>query len=185
MSKLKKQILIGFLLVLAVLKFVIVPVLEWQDEKVAQINTLGQQLSKGTKLLAVQKELELKLQALQAQKGDVLPMLTTDEPSATQFQLQVQRKIDELMAKHELNVQNVNWLTPRPKGMAVEHRLEIRMTGGLKEYLALMIDIEQQKPKLAIVEVNSLISNMRPAGYTLGRVNGRLVISAWQQGEAR
>lgn len=179
----KQKILLAFLAVLILLKFVIVPIMEWQEEKAQSIARLDEQLSKGNSLLTNQDQLEAALIAFKEQNANLKKQLVSVDSSTTAFQLRMQKMIDEWINEYELSVRNSNWLSPYPQPHAIEHRLELSLNGNVKDFIRLMIRVEQHQPKISIIEASSAINNMMPNAQKLGTFNGRLVLSAWQSAE--
>lgn len=175
----KQKWLISALLLLAAMKFAVLPWMQWQEEKAANVSLLSAQLSKGWALLEHQAALQQRLQKLQESEQQLLSQVVYRDDSSTAFQLRLQKQLDELMAKHNLSVRNSNWLSPVQRGTMQEHRLEMGLSGELKQLLAFMADVEQVTPKLTILEASSQISNMRPNAKKLGDFNGRILIGAW------
>jgi len=177
---LKSKWLLGLLVGLALLKFVIVPLLVWQEDKAINIGLLKDKISKGQNLLSNQQDLELSLAELQQVEQELYKNILSQDNSETAFQLRTQKAIDILLAKYDLSVRNSNWLSPIDNGAVLEHRLELNLRGAVKDFALLTLEIEQQLPKINTIEVSGLLSNMRPAAMKLGNFNGKLIVSAWQ-----
>lgn len=173
--------LIGLLLAI---KFVLQPIVEWQNKKVDDIFLLERQLNKGLGLIQNEEILKSQLsQVSERLKALTKTVLGRDENVAA-YQLRVQKQIEELMEKHDIVARNVNWLSPQIDGYSEEHKIEMNLSGQSKDFVLFLLDIEQTTPKMAVVEFSTLISRQYPSRKKLGNITGRLVLAGWRATDA-
>jgi len=175
-----RKLMIQIIVVLLLAKFVIVPVLEWQNEQIDIVNRQSKQLNKGLKLLENKSELVEHLGKLRSELQVQSQLIAGKGESAISYQLNVQKQIEALLEKYELTSRSITWLNPAVKGNTEEHKLELQLKGSLKNFISLIMEIEQQKPKLAVVEYKSNVSKMYPQRQKLGQFLGKLVIVGWR-----
>ena len=181
MSILKnKPILIGLILVLVTIKFAILPIVNWQENKVLEIQKKNKQLKKGLALVDNQQDLAFELLTLQQFSLKQLQLVAGTENTAIQYQLNIQRKIEALIEKYELRSRSVSWLNKVDRDGHEEHRLEVSLAGTFKGFISLLTEIEKQKPKLALLEFRSNISKMFPNRNELGQFSGKFVVISWR-----
>lgn len=173
-----KPLLLGILAVLALIRFALLPVVEWQNSQVNELERSKTQLAKGLQLLEQKSELQ-EIEGRLLERNRVLSSkLLFNEPNANRMQLTIQKQLDELMAKHNLEARNTNWLTPLPLGQTEEHRLELSLSGKVEDFINFTLEVENESPRLAIVQFSQAINGMRLAQKNLGNFNGMIVISS-------
>ena len=175
-----KPLMLSVVAILAGMKFVIMPIVEWQDEKISVMHRQETQLNKGLTLLEGKETLVSSLTALSKKREALSKELLGEDQNATSYQLRVQKVINTLIEKNDLRARNSNWLTPLDKGGIEEHRLELSFSGKQKNFIQFLLDIEQQKPKIAVYELTSGISNMATQRGNLGNVNGKVILVGWR-----
>lgn len=175
-----KPLLLVLIALLATIKFVIQPILEWQSDQRNELARKQTQLSKGLLLLENQNVLAQTLSIAEDSRESYTRDILGVDPDTTAFQLRVQRQIESLIEKHNLKVRSANWLQAMERRVSIEHRLEVSMSGSNKDLWAFVMDVEQLTPKLSIVQFNTAMSKMMPNANRLGTFNGKVVILGWQ-----
>lgn len=193
MAELKQYAwLLSIILLLAVIKFVIVPVFTWQDEVLADISYLEKKQDKINSLLKNSKSNnrvndELILMLTPANK-----LLFPLQKEAS-FKLKQQERIETLLAKYKLQVQHVGWQvsTYFNKLSIVRYPIEIRFTGKTLDAIDFINALEIATPHIDIRDFN--FSFRGQIDKNLGRItakitlhlyvekNAPLVVSALQQ----
>lgn len=166
--------------VLLLIKLILMPWFAWQNKQVQQIGSIEKQLQKGLQLVGEQQTLTDNIATLQSAYRTNSALVASAEKNLLDYQLKIQKDIEKLMATLELSSRSVSWLSPVLVGELEEHRMEISLSGSLKNYIQFMIDIEQIQPKLTIDEFRSNISQMKPMQNKLGRFTGKIVIVGWR-----
>lgn len=175
-----KTLLLSLLGILLVIKFVVQPVLEWQTAQSEQLARQSNQLEKGLALLDEQAELETRLLSLSNRRTALNGQLYGSDSDATNYQLRVQRLLEDLLEKNNLRARNSNWLSPVSDSVSEELRLEIALSGKIKDFIHFLLDVEQVKPKLAVLRIGSAINRMSSVQNKLGSFNGVVVITGWR-----
>jgi len=175
-----RPLIIGMILTLISIKFVLVPVIQWQNQTLVKITKQDRQLQKGLALVDNKDDLLEKFTSLKNYSRQQLKLVASDEKSPIAYQLKVQKNIESLLDKYKLKSRSVTWLAPVRKSSIEEHRLEVTLSGKLKEFIQFMVEIEKQKPKLALMEFRSNISKMKPVRNELGQFTGKFIVVGWR-----
>ncbi|MCC2614811.1 hypothetical protein LJ739_00985 [Aestuariibacter halophilus] len=172
-----KTILLGFVAVLLVIKFAVVPLIDWQDSTAATVHRQAAQLEKGKRLLANQEDIAARVQALEALRETLQEGLVFSAEDQTSLQIELQSFLGKRLEEYGLEARNINWLNSLSKGPLVEQRVELSLSGKLHGLISFMLDVEQFQPRMSVVRINTINSNMYPQRQTLGQFNGMVVLS--------
>jgi len=175
-----KPFLIGLIVILGAIKFILLPVVTWQETQVNSIFKQERQLAKGLQLLENKTQMIEELNSLRQFSEQQQALIALPEQSPVSYQLKIQKMIEKLLEKYQLNSRSSNWLAPVVKSNIEEHRLEIALSGNTKEFIQFLTEIEQQKPKLSLVDLRTNISKMYPTRDKLGRFTGKFTIVGWR-----
>ncbi|ASI97588.1 GspMb/PilO family protein [Vibrio rotiferianus] len=152
-----RRALLGIVGILMLLRFGLVPLLEWQNEKWQQISSLNQRLEKSEALIERTEfiaKLETKLEAqVEKQQAQFVSGRTDDA-----IQLQQQKKIESLIKQHDLKMANTRWLGSVPQGNYTEYRLEVGLNGKISDFIGFLQSLEQQATP---IRLQGWIINMR------------------------
>jgi hypothetical protein len=177
-----RKTLLWLVAVLLIAKFIVMPVIEWQNSTLSEIHSLTKRLKKADALIANfaylnQANQEL-TQALEQQRTWFF-----QGSESTQTQLQQLREIEGLAQKNQLNIVNSRWLGSQHKQGYTEHRLELGINGELVNVIQLISDIESQKKPRRFDSWSVNIRGM--SKNSIGRVvNGKLVLQILVQDTA-
>jgi len=175
-----KPLLITLIAFLAALKFILVPTLEWQEQKVIDIEKKAKRVAKGERLLTDEDELDAQLSQLTKKVTSIRKLVISEQPDAVQYQLSIQEEVEKLLSKSGLAIKRTSWLNPKKYASYEEQRMEVTINGTVKQLMQAMIAIEQLKPKIALTEMQTNLSKMKLASNRLGRVSGKIVLTGWR-----
>jgi len=176
MAELKQHAwLLTIIALLAVIKFVVLPVFAWQDNLLAEISLLEKKQNKINHVLRhseKNKHLSDELTQLLAPANQLLYPLQTE----ASFKLQQQKMFETLLAKHKLTVQDVGWkaATPYDELAMVRYPIDIRFTGNTLDVIEFISELESATQRLAISSFN--FSFKGQSEKRLGRVNGKVTL---------
>ncbi|QFU23448.1 hypothetical protein FM038_015570 [Shewanella eurypsychrophilus] len=126
---------------LASIRFIIVPLFDWQGQQVDEMRSLQSRLDKGQYLVSqsgylaeVKQKLELAVSKQQA--------IFFDASNKNNTQLKQLQKIEKLIADNNLKVRNSRWLGQQDHDAYVEYRLEIGITGDLADFIQFTAAVE-------------------------------------------
>ena len=152
MNAIKEQshllLILGSILVV---KFIFVPIMEWQDSKVIDIQLKKSQLSRYSYLLEQESRLELlKSQLTEYLTSAELRLLSSDSESV--FELEKQQLLESLFMQFELETQNIGWqetVTLSEFGL-IRRTMNVRLTGKVQSLMDLILAVEALEQKVAI-----------------------------------
>ncbi|URQ89965.1 GspMb/PilO family protein [Pseudoalteromonas sp. SCSIO 43101] len=179
----KQQIALVLLAVLLVLKFAVVPLLDWQDEQIGVINNLQKRATKSQTVIDNQATIDSQQQQISKQLESI-NRLFVEPQKDTEFKLAMQQKVEQLMAKHNLQINNSNWLVSLKvaNDSLMRHQLRLNISGKLINFQTVLVQLETNTPLMQVSDFN-----MRMKGQTaqeLGQVDGTIQLSFYmQQGE--
>lgn len=175
MNDLKKhRHLLILLAVLMVVKFVLVPIVEWQDGVISDIKFQEKKLMKVTKVLNNESNVNVVMAQLNEQLLSAKQLIHTHVPEA-KFKLTQQLNFEELLAKYNLTIINIGWNSNSLiKELDVTRfQMNIRFNGNMIDIIHFYTEIEGQKPW---IEIDALNLNHRSLAIgTLGFVKGGMI----------
>lgn len=165
--------LLIIILILMVIKFIVVPTIEWQNEVIANIQLLERKQGKVINLLENKSENNIVNEKLTSytEQGNRL-FFSYQQDSI--FKLSQQKVLESLLAKHGLIAENIGWQasTKLEELSATRYLIQIRFKGEAINVIDFMLAIESQKQLISIKDFNiSVIGQNRD---TLGRMNGQI-----------
>ena len=174
-SQLNRKLMIGLLIALLVIKFVLVPIFDWQQEKISQIEITEQRLIKTQKVIERLPLIEEAFEKLQQQTTKQQALLFK-EPTLNNFKLKLQQNIESHFAEHALKVNNFSWVAELPEQIS-EARAEVSFDGQMKDFATLQLAIARLPQILNILQWQIRVDRMDDE--SLGKVNGKLLIAAY------
>lgn len=173
-------LLLTFLAVLVVLRFILVPVLEWQDSKIATINQLEKRVSKAERAIKTKEFNEQGLTDLLPYQKQVNELFYPTEPENT-FKLARQQWLETLLAKHQVQSVNLGWQgSGEVKDLPLlKHKLELQFNANMVDFPAFQLAL-QDNPQL--LEIDSLMLTLKgQRKEKLGRISGKMTMLFYQQ----
>lgn len=171
----KHKLMLFILAILLTLQFIIVPILTWQDEKLAQIQSSSKRLFKANNVIERLPQIQKILLALQKQ-NHILEASYYNKASLDTFKLEFQQQIEALFEQYNMNVQGFRWVTELT-GELTEVRIDINFKGKLKDFSLFQLALAQQPKHLNIAQWSLNIKKMDET--SLGTVNGNLLMFAY------
>lgn len=176
MNEIKKYaVLLIALSVLVVVKFVYVPIIDWQNDLYLQIKQQENKLNKINKVLS-QKESVIQANALL----ETLLTKTTSifflQSEEAKFQLKQQKMLESLFEKYNLKSTKFAWKrTQKLTALTVQHyKLQISLKGRTNKLVQLMSVIESHTP---YIEISDFALNVkRQKDLSLGNVTGNITL---------
>lgn len=171
----KRKQMLSVLAVLLIARFVVVPVFDWQQQQITQIESQNNKLAKVQRVIARLPEISAELDKLQ-QSNQKLQALYANQASALAFKLQQQQRIEELFKVHNIEVKNFNWVAEIP-GEITQLRAKVFFSGKSKDLALLQLAIARLPKLLNVGEWTLQIRRMD--GHSLGKVTGNLLLIAY------
>jgi hypothetical protein len=161
--------------ILIVIKFVFMPIIQWQNSLLADIALLKNKSSKIELLLNNQHETEQLLSTYTAVLKPMANIFNEKRPESD-FKLAQQKWLESLMEKHGIAIKNTSWQlvstieSPKVK----QFQLKVNFSGKTEDLRRIMQSLESQTP---LVYVNDFLINIKKQSKTrLGSVSGSLTL---------
>lgn len=174
-AKNNRKLLIQLLLLLAVARLVLVPVFEWQTQKIETINSSQVRLQKAQQVVLRLPEINKALVTLK-QQNEILQTNYFSQASLGKFKLTRQQQIEKLFNEHHIRVKNFNWVAELP-GEVTELRAVISFEGNTKDFALLQLQIAQLAKIIQLADWSLRIRNIKEG--SLGLASGRLTLVAY------
>lgn len=183
MQELKKHaallVIIGLL---SILKFVIVPIFDWQNDALLNIGLLEKKQNKIERLISNQKQAvgdDVKLSEI-VNKSEAVFFVQHNEST---FKLQQQKKIEDLLSKHNITASNFGWQATKEyvKISAKSYQLLINFSGQSYDVLALMLALETNPKLIGISDFNLRIKGQ--SKESMGMITGRFTLQLYAMNE--
>lgn len=156
MSELKKyKYPLLIIAILCVFKFIIVPVLTWQDNVIAENKLLQRKVDKINTLISDETELTNNLQTTQTELDNVTQYFYQYQPEQA-FRLTQQKLIEQKLAEFELKSSTVGWqnVVAIPNTPLTRFQLQYSFSGQSEQVIAYLLSQQQQKQWQEIETLN-------------------------------
>jgi predicted PurR-regulated permease PerM len=170
----KKPLLIVLFLLLA-LRFVMVPVIDWQQEQLDEIAAKQTKVEKADSVIARFPQLQQALEQVQQNNKQQLANYYGHE-SANSLKLQLQQELEALFLKHKIKVINFSWVA-EIENPITEFRAKISYEGKTDDFAKLQLAIARYPKRINIAEWTSYINKM--AENSLGDASGTILLTTY------
>lgn len=176
----KHQLALGALVILIALKFLIVPLFDWQNEQLAQLANLQKRAVKSQNVIANQSQINQSQQTIVTQLQAINSLLV-EYKNETEFKLAMQQQIEQTVAKNQLQINTSSWL---PSILVVNerlirHQLRLNIKGNMLDFINLITLLESSKPKAELKALNINLKGQN--AQSLGRVDGTIELAFYMQ----
>lgn len=168
-----KPLLLSIVGVLFLLKFVFVPVLDWQDRAIIETAALQTKIEKSQAYITELPEMREYKAQLQVTLNELKHSVDTyNDPS--RYQISKQKQLEALCKEHKLTMTSTNWQDVVKTETGSTFQLQVQFKGMLRDFITLHMQLNAMGPS---VEVRNLGLNMRSqSAKSLGSVTGNMVI---------
>lgn len=168
-----KPLLIALLALLALMKFIIVPIFEWQDDILNQSQDLQFKLDKSKSYInnldklenqkvKLQEDLTVKLESVE--RFQVLP----------RYQIAKQKQLEQLFAEKKMTIKSLVWRDPVELEKGMQLSVVIQFSGKLKDYISMQMALAGYSSSIEIGIIGLSIRNQTQ--QSLGSATGNMVI---------
>ncbi|RUO62603.1 hypothetical protein [Pseudidiomarina insulisalsae] len=167
MTKSQKQLL-WVAAVLAVLQFIVKPVLSWQEEVKTEATLKLERLERSKQLLANADELTAAATTAQTMKEELLAQFPVAVESSM-LQIQLQGEIETLLRGQRVRVEQFNWMTGlEPVNSSLQGlRAKVILSGRLPQLVQTHLQLMQQMPTVQHESIEIRGSNTRRSEHRL------------------
>ena len=162
--------LIFILIALIALRFGVLPLVDWQQSKIADIQSKQVQLVKTFGLVNSRSDYQQLALKLQSEKGNLAPLFYED---ADDSRLQIQKDIEQVFSVHNLTIERFNWvLDDRADSGLRTLRVLVGFDGQLDGVMKTLLDISAHKKIARQVEWRQNLTKNRETdiGQSKGHV---------------
>lgn len=177
MAELKKHALLLLILIILVsAKFIILPVIEWQNTIVADIKLLDKRSQKVTRVIT-QNDNTIKLNQLLSEEVKRGNELFFPYQTPSKFKLSQQKLIESLLDKYQLKSQNIGWQTSSELTSLyiIKHPLQLRFSGKTLDVIKFIAAIEKLEKNIEVIDFNLSLKKQNES--SLGQCNGRVTLN--------
>lgn len=179
LSDLKKHAtLLIVLVILVVVKFIVVPIIEWQEGLILENESYQSRIDRVQGLSENRERLQQSLNTVEKQQQLAQSLVHQYSDEAT-FKLKLQKLLDSYAAKYNVKVSNVNWLTTVEMidGAIIKFPIRMKVRGPTSKVVQFINYLESLSP---IIDVDALNLNVkRQSGRALGSIDGQLTINLY------
>ena len=162
--------LIFILIALIALRFAVLPLVDWQQSKIADIQSKQVQLGKTIDLVNSLSDYQQLALKLQSEKGNLAPLFYEDTDDS---RLQIQKDIEQVFSDHNLRIERFNWvLDDRADSGLRTLRVLVGFDGQLDGVMKTMLNISAHKKIARQVEWRQNLTKNRETdvGQSKGHV---------------
>ena len=185
MKELKKhQFLLSVVALLIIIKWLYVPIVDWQDERYFEIKQKQNRLSKSSAVL--------KQSNVYSQKNDLLADslaiandIFVEKQDDSLFKLEQQKFVEQMLSKLGLSLTRTVWenalesVEPQIK----QYKMKVFFKGRTNDMVRYVTELEKHKP---YIEVNDFIFNINKRNKEpFGSVSGNLTLSLYMKMSAK
>jgi hypothetical protein len=168
-----KPLLLGLLGVLLCLRFIVTPVLEWQDKVLQETHVLQKKLDKSLAYIDDLPKLQQLKQALTVELAGSQAMNETFQ-DVGRYQLAKQRQLEDLFAESNANITSSNWLDPIKTAKGTTFQFRLQFAAETKNFIELHLKLSRLSKDISLTTLNlNVFANNDKA---LGRLSGILIL---------
>jgi len=177
MAELKKHTLLLLTLSFLLLaKFIFLPVIDWQNTMISEIQLLEKKSLKVARVIAGQSSTSKTNLTLskEVERGNKL-FYSHQAPS--KFKLTQQKMVESLLDKYQLKSQNIGWQTPSEliSLQVIRYPLQLRFSGKTLDVIKFIAATETFERNMEVNNFN--LSLKRQDDSSLGYFNGKLTLN--------
>lgn len=169
----KHPIAIGLIAILLCFKIIFIPIIDWQDQKLAKLALLDKKIDKINYLLSNEDVIEQQSQEIEIRLNDVSERFFPAQ-NGDKFKLEQQKLIESHLKQYELSITNIGWKNRSDvSGVPLKaFRIEYGVSGKTVKVIDYLLSITNQEP---MVELTGLTFKFRKQSIgKLGSVSARI-----------
>jgi hypothetical protein len=168
-----KPLLLALLAALLVLRFIVVPVFEWQNQVISDTKAQQNKLDKSDAYIN-------DLPTLVAFKDKLTAALAARHAASDtyndigRYQIDKLRQLEKMFKLADISISSSNWLDPVVTAKGVTLQLNLQFSGKLKPFINLHTQIAGMSSNVIITDLN--ITVFGQGADTLGTFNGNTLL---------
>lgn len=171
----QKPYLITLLVLLVAMKFIVMPIIEWQNNKQVELQLSDKRLAKSQFAIANQDAIQPLIEKLQEQVQRTTVRLYPHQ-NENAFKLAQQKELETLVSDLGLKVNGIGWLnsTITDNGI-IQYQMQLNVSGDGVKIPQLFAAIEGGKHWIAVDDFN--IAFRRQSKTNIGESNARMTLN--------
>jgi hypothetical protein len=181
MESLKKHYLsLIVIILLAAIKFAVIPLLNWQNEMILSNSLLTKKLFKSSQAIDNQDLYQLELSKIEQQLNQGEQLFFNYTPQSL-FQLTQQKNIEQLFNQHNIKINGFRWKVPQTKKQwqLILNEVKISFKGTVIDLQQLQMSLESQKQWFDNYDFNYTLDVRHEK--RLGKVSGRMSLKLYMR----
>jgi hypothetical protein len=176
----KYKLALSLIALLLSIKFVFVPIFEWQDEKLLEVGLLQKQVSRIHNVLDNRQEIERYAESLSRSLQQKASLFLSTSNVST-FQLEQQQWLEKKIKEFGLKANNIGWSPSQTfEGInLVAHNMQVNLNGNTSSIVEFIQELQKQQNYIAIQAFN--ISFKQQSNLNLGSGRMRLNLIIYRQ----
>jgi len=172
----KHQLALAALVLLVSLKFIVVPLIDWQNTQLAQLTNLEKRAAKSQNVIANQGQISQSQQSINAQL-EAINELFVNYQREGEFKLAMQQQLEQTVASNQLQINTSSWLPSIAvaNNQLIRHQLRLNLKGKMRDFITLITHLESQTPKAELKSLNINIKGQKTDA--LGNMSGSLELA--------
>jgi len=169
---LSRNSLIFILVALIALRFAVLPLLDWQQSRISEIQSKQVQLGKTIDLVNSYSDYQELALKLKAEKAKLAPLFYVDDDGA---RLLIQKDIEQIFSDHDVPIERFNWVLDQREDSGLRKlRVLVGFNGQLLAVMRVLLDISKHGKVARQVEWRQNLSNKRETG--VGQSRGHVTL---------
>ncbi|PCC11818.1 hypothetical protein [Pseudoalteromonas sp. JB197] len=176
LTQAKHKLALGLLATLLLLKLLLLPLFDWQNEQLSNITNLQKRASKSQSVITNQGQISQSQQRITAQLN-AINSLFIDYKNDAEFKLAMQQQIEQSLASNQLQINNTSWLPSIlvANEQLMRHQLRLNIKGTLLNFKNFITLLESTPPQAELKTLNINIKGQN--SEQLGRVDGTIELA--------
>lgn len=168
-----KPLLLTIVAILLLIKWGVLPLLEWQQEMRLQIKQDYLNLQKTQRIIQAKSEFEEQANELSSIENNLKVRFATQTDD---FQINTQRQIEELFLRLGIKIESFSWLSQSDKKFGTAS-FQVQISGGLDDFMNLQLTLSTEITPFLIKEYRVRRKSTRDAD--IENLQGTLNVSVF------
>ncbi|MFQ3189628.1 MAG: 5-formaminoimidazole-4-carboxamide-1-beta-D-ribofuranosyl 5'-monophosphate synthetase [Paraglaciecola sp.] len=179
----KHKMALSLIAILISIKYVLIPIFDWQDEQHVEVNLLQKQVSRINRVLHNSQEIEDYSVLLKNTLATSETLFLSAIDSST-FELEQQQWLEGKLKQYELDANNIGWTPPQQyvDSKLLGHNVQLNIDGKTSNVIAFIQELQSQNHYIEIQAFN--ISFKRQSNLKLGTGRTRLNLVFYRREQA-
>lgn len=172
----KHQLALAALVLLVSLKFIVVPLIDWQNTQLAQLANLQKRAVKSQNVIINQSQINQAQQTINAQLEAINELFVNTQREG-EFKLAMQQQIEQTIANNQLQINTSSWLPSIAvaNNQLIRHQLRLNLKGKMRDFINLITLLESKTPKAELKSLNINLKGQKTD--ELGNMSGSLELA--------